>query len=272
MNHKLRTFLGIGCVWLFATASASAYTLTMKDGRQIRFEKYWTTETTVFYIDDRGRKASVPLSAIDLRRTQELNSDESPALILPGMQPLKLKDRNDQPVSLGQAARKINRNMTTNKRIFTDDDVRHPGADGGVQTSPNPATAKDANAALDEAETFANLLASKTARELGEMEVGDVQFPGRDRWESRLFSQRDKLVSATRTSVEAGRKYMSMPAAENPDKRLSELTEEQRLRLQEAKNALSTQNSIIRIERYRFDQVVNDGVRAASEWKRAVAK
>jgi hypothetical protein len=50
------------------------------------------------------------------------------------------------------------------------------------------------------------------------------------------------------------------------------LTQDEQLRIQEAKNALSNQISNIRLERYRFDQIVSEEVRAASEWKRTVDK
>jgi hypothetical protein len=52
----------------------------------------------------------------------------------------------------------------------------------------------EARSTLDEAERFANTLAGKTARELGELEVGEVQFTGRDRWEQKLAVERDQLV------------------------------------------------------------------------------
>lgn len=38
-------------------------------------------------------------------------------------------------------------------------------------------------------------LSEKTPRQLGDQVAGDVQFPGRDRWETRLSAARDKLVT-----------------------------------------------------------------------------
>jgi hypothetical protein len=52
----------------------------------------------------------------------------------------------------------------------------------------------EARSTLDEAERFANTLAGEMARELGELEVGEVQFTGRDRWEQKLAVERDQLV------------------------------------------------------------------------------
>ena len=53
---------------------------------------------------------------------------------------------------------------------------------------------------------------------------------------------------------------------------MSSLTPDEQLRIQEAKSALSNQIFNIRTERYRSDQLVSEGVRAASEWKRTVDK
>ena len=38
-------------------------------------------------------------------------------------------------------------------------------------------------------------LSNKTPRQLGEQFAGDIQFPGRDRWEQKLSAARDRLVS-----------------------------------------------------------------------------
>jgi hypothetical protein len=98
------------------------------------------------------------------------------------------------------------------------------------------------------------------------MEVGEVQFPGRDRWEARLFNQKERLLKATRVGIDAGRRSVQALSDKNPS---SYLTEDEQLEMQEKRNALKSQLSNIRLERYRFDQIVAEGVRAASEWKRA---
>ena len=72
--------------------------------------------------------------------------------------------------------------------------------------------------------------------------------------------------------MDAGRSYVRMLSSKNPNARLSELTADERLRVQEAKNALDAQNTNTRLERYHFDQIVAEGVRAASQWKRTVDK
>jgi len=50
------------------------------------------------------------------------------------------------------------------------------------------------------------------------------------------------------------------------------LTPGEQLRIQKAKSALNNQISNIQTERFRLDQIVNGGVVAASQWKRAVEK
>ena len=88
----------------------------------------------------------------------------------------------------------------------------------------------------------------------------------------KLFDQKEKLVKATRTGVDAGRRYVQILSEQASGTKILSLTPDEQLRIQEAKTALNNQISSIRIERLRFDQIVSDGVRAASEWKRAVDK
>jgi predicted LPLAT superfamily acyltransferase len=125
-------------------------------------------------------------------------------------------------------------------------------------------SADEARSTLDEAERFANTLAGKTARELGELEVGEVQFTGRDRWELKLAAARDKLVKATLAAVDACSRSMGIWSA----KSAITLSPDERLQLQEAQNAIKTQIANLRLERYRFDQIVADGIKSASELQR----
>ena len=126
-------------------------------------------------------------------------------------------------------------------------------------------SADEARSTLDEAERFANTLAGKTARELGELEVGEVQFTGRDRWEQKLAAARDKLVKATLAAVDACSRSMGIWSAKSATTTLSP---DERLQLQEAQNAVKTQIANLRLERYRFDQIVADGIKSASELQR----
>lgn len=51
---------------------------------------------------------------------------------------------------------------------------------------------------LGDVETQMTILASKTSRELGNEYAGDIQFPGRDRWEQDLYAATGKFIAATR--------------------------------------------------------------------------
>lgn len=70
---------------LLLVGSANAYQVALKDGTKIKFVAYRTTETRLFYTDEHNHESSIPLSSIDLDRTQQLNAEEHPPLILPGM-------------------------------------------------------------------------------------------------------------------------------------------------------------------------------------------
>jgi hypothetical protein len=253
-------------VALLLVGSVDAYQLALKDGTRIRFVAYRTTETTLFYTDEHNHESSIPLSSIDLDRTQQLNAEERPALILPGMAVQPAARSSVSTVSLGEAAHNVSKAPTsTAKHTFTDDDVRHSVGDNGSQPSPNVNSADEARSTLDEAEKFANTLAGKTARELAELEVGEVQFNGRDRWEQKLAAQRDQLVRATLAGVDASRRSLDVWSAKSS---VTTLSLEEKLQLQEAQNAVKIQIANLRLERYRFDQIVADGLKSASELQR----
>jgi hypothetical protein len=246
-----------------------AYHLALKDGHTVEFQTYRSTETTLLYLNDHGKEVAVPLSAIDLERTSQLNLQEKPPLVLPGMS-IRSLPGNVPDVSVAEAARKANASPTQNaKHTYNDDDVRHSDGNSGEPTTSIPTSTESASATFDEAEKFANTLASKTERELGEMEVGDVRFPGRDNWEARLVIQRDKLVKATLAGIDAGRRSLQIWSAKAS---ATTLTADERFQLQEAQNAVKNQISGVQAERYRFDAVVAEGVKAASQWSRATNK
>ncbi len=255
---------------IFSVGSLDAYRLALRDGTVIKFVAYRTTETTLFYTDDKNHENSIPLTSVDLVQTQELNANERPPLILPGMKAEPAGPGADSSVSLADAARKVSRKPdSVAKHRFTDDDVRHYDGNSGGLTASIPTSTESASVAFDEAEKFANLLGGKTDRELGEMEVGDVRFPSRDNWEAKLVSQRDKLVKATLAAVDAGRRSLQIWSAKASE---TTLTAEERFQLQEAQNAVKNQISDIRAERHRFDALVSEGVKAASQWGRATNK
>lgn len=58
-------------------------------------------------------------------------------------------------------------------------------------------------------------LSHKTPRQLADDVVGDVQFPGRDRWESQLSAARDKLVAKMQVVLDLLRLSKPNPTALN---------------------------------------------------------
>ena len=127
MNWVFRRFRKVLTVSLLVVFPACAYTLVLKDGRLIKFQTYRATESALLYIDDQGREISIPLSSIDFDRTAQLNAEEKPALVLPGMQAQKIIENNEPQPSLAEVARKTKSTTTPAKRVFTDDDVVHSG-------------------------------------------------------------------------------------------------------------------------------------------------
>ncbi len=243
-----------------------AYQVALKDGRVIQFQKYRVADDKLYYSAKDGREASIPLAAVDMDRTRQLNASESPPLELPGLAPPKTPAVSQEP-SLGEIARQIRRGQTkpATKRVFTDDDVAHATYESLTASNGAASSIEQTNAYLDDAEAYANELADKTARQLADLAVGDVQFPGRDRWEDTLFTQKEELVKAIRAAVFAARQRMHLLS-------LSEGTaspsKDDQVKTQEAKRAVDEQISNIRLQRFRYDQLVSEGVRAAAEWKR----
>lgn len=87
-------------------------------------------------------------------------------------------------------------------------------------------------------------LSGKTPRQLGDGVVGNVQFPGRDRWELRLGSARDKLVSKIQVVLDLLR--LSQP------------------------NPIALNNAVLdmRVAGSDYRDVQTDGYSAAADWKR----
>lgn len=177
------------------------------------------------------------------------------------------QNQNAAP-SLGDIARKARvSEKSTSKRVFTDDDVMHSVNVSSSASVDSSSTVDQAETTLHTAEAYANSLADKTERQLSDMEVGDVQFPGRDRWEPKLFAQKEALVKTIRTAVYAAREYVTFIRAKEGSGALSK---DDQLRLQESRKAVQSQIDDIRLARFHFDQLVSEGVREAAEWKRTI--
>jgi hypothetical protein len=172
-----------------------AHRLALKDGQTIQFEKYRVTERTLFYTSGDGKEIAIPLTNVDLDRTQELNAQEPvpldlPGLVLPGVM------SGTEP-SLAEIARQQRKNTSRSaaKRVFTDDDVAHSSpAVPTVQTAPS----EDTQMHTEPAQKIIDNLANKTATQLAKEVVGDIQFPGRDDWEQKLYGQGQRVLKFAR--------------------------------------------------------------------------
>ncbi len=60
-----------------------------------------------------------------------------------------------------------------------------------------------------------------TARQLGDRFAGDIQFPGRPEWESRLSVARDKFVAAMQADLDVQKSNSTKPARDHVDYLLS---------------------------------------------------
>jgi hypothetical protein len=102
----------------------------------------------------------------------------------------------DSDKSLGDIARKVRPKdaKVTSQRVFTDEDVTHTPSTFVLQKAPTTLSLEELEKKVDEVE-------SKTARQLGEEFVKDIQFPGRDQWEQDLYKQKEALVAATRNWI-----------------------------------------------------------------------
>jgi hypothetical protein len=85
MLKSARIFSGLLAVLLSVALPLFAYEVVLKDGRIIKFDKYRVTERTLLYTDENGKEIAIPLSEVELDRTQQLNDQESDPLSLPGL-------------------------------------------------------------------------------------------------------------------------------------------------------------------------------------------
>jgi len=62
-----------------------AHRLALKNGDTLQFENYQVSESTLFYTSADGKQIAIPLTNVDLDRTQQLNANETVPLDLPGI-------------------------------------------------------------------------------------------------------------------------------------------------------------------------------------------
>lgn len=56
--------------------------------------------------------------------------------------------------------------------------------------------------------------ANVTKQQLADSIAGDVEFPGRDEWEQRLFARREGFVAVMRTATNVLQRMLDVPTAE----------------------------------------------------------
>lgn len=246
------------CLVVGEVSTAMAHQVALKNGQVINFENYRVTEKLLLYTDKDGKEVSVALGDIDLDRTRQLSAGDRPALDLPGLVvSANPTTESTQNQSLGDIARKLRSTDAKPKaqRTLTDDDVAH-GYDAGTAVSAN-SSRDQIEDTLEEAEKYAHDLQSKTPRQLGEITARDIEFPGRDAWESKLAAARDDLVKKTDT------------AAFTIRTEVKELSANDISNASEAKTVINGQLSDVQAARQKFEQILSDGASKAAEWEQA---
>lgn len=245
MMGNLRTYVQAAAVLLLVSLSALAHQIALKDGRIVAFDRYRASEQSLFYTDGSGKEVKVPLSDIDYDRTRTLNATDPHPLDIPGLVLPTLPASNKEEPSLADIARQTQKGASASAatRVFTDDNFRHTTSVS--QSQQQPMSAKDSLRANTEAANKAiSDLESKTARQLSNEVVGDIQFVGRPNWEDRLHDQSTKLVAAARAIV---------AVANNPS------------------GNEGTMNSAIwdfNLETTKFNNLKADGIAEAAKWER----
>jgi len=257
MSKLARTLLGLLAILIFIALPLFAYEVALKDGRVIHFQKYRVTETDLFYVDDQGKEIPIPLSSVDFDRTRKLNANENPPFDLPGLATrTELSSSKSEP-SLGDIAKKVRPKSAkvTTQRVFTNEDA----PDQGVPPQPDPTEssrptmADEYRATLLQLDRWLEDKAGKTPRELSNSVAGEIQFPGRDKWEQRIFDQKEKLVSTARSGFYV---IQRMGDAQTPEERTA------------ARIAIEKIRDDVRVQRALYDQLITEGVKKASEWEK----
>jgi hypothetical protein len=235
----------------FMAVPLRAYRLALKDGKTVQFEKYRATETVLFYTGGDGKEIAIPLTDVDLDRTQQLNVQEPVPLDLPGLVPAG--GTNGTEPSLGELARQQRKNKSGAgaKRVLTDDDVAHSSpALPTAQTAPTENTqipTESVQRITDITDSFANKTATQMANEV----VGDAQFPGRDVWEQKLYGQEQKLLKFAQGYLDQVKKLETIT---DPAERSAAF--------ETAKNF----EREVKVEGSVYTQMAADGAQKANEW------
>jgi len=187
-----------------------AYVVALKDGRMVHFKQYHVADGKLYFTNDGGRDDSVPLDSINLDLTGQLNRDAKPPLELPGL--LRGDENKGAPQnSLGEIARRLrNKKPVSAERVFTNDDVEAATDEdrihdwikaGGTSSSDSAQTAQIREKAVALAKVSQHL----TEQEVAIMALGalsEIQFPGRDNWQVRLYAAHQRVYALLETCEE----------------------------------------------------------------------
>src|ERR1700689_531712 len=95
-------------------------------------------------------------------------------------------------------------------------------------------------------------IAGLTPGQLSDHVVGHVQFSGRDDWEQRLYTQKEKFVAVTHAAINNVQRMWDTLTEEEKDPR--------KIRLN-----LITATSPVGVEYVKYDDLVQEGVKKAAE-------
>jgi hypothetical protein len=263
-----RKFLvGLG-LYLSLTMSVDAYHVALKNGQVIEFQKYRVTETALLYIDPAGNEIHLKLSDINMERTQQLNLSEKAPLDLPGFvqKPLPATPSSDNQPSLGDLARKAHKG-TTNKRVFTNDDVATTSPDSSGPGSSSQGSDPDAwRDRVDDVKATMKSYEAMSPDRLAEAVLGnlDCNFPGRRAWQDQLITQRDSVVAALQKSSTEYEAYYQL----RDTLKLASTSKSDETRLAQARKAATDAIAQVQYQESKFGTIIDDGKQQAMEWKR----
>lgn len=168
--------------------------------------------------------------------------------------------------SVADAARKLKREKESApsatkkaKRVFTDDDVT--SVPTVVLPLPSPKVAdigqwaRQREREAEEAEVKLKKLERMSEKQLGDDAVGSTVFAGRDVWERRLATERDRVVAASEELIAANREFTR--AVSSGDQ----------IRITGESKILADKATAYRVAKFRYDQLVEEGQKAAAKWK-----
>jgi hypothetical protein len=247
--RNLRTYVQATAVMMLVSFSALAHQIALKDGRIIAFDHYRASEQSLFYTDSSGKEIKVPLSDIDYDHTRALNATDPQPLDIPGLAFQTPPASSKGEPSLADIARQAQKSTPASAatRVFTDDNFGHTTSVN--QSQQQRMSAKDSLRADTEAANKAiSDLESKTARQLSNEVVGDIQFVGRPDWEDRLHNQSMRLVETAR---------MIVAVANNPSGN---------------EGTMNSASWNFSLETSKFNNLKAEGIAKAADWERTTRR